>query len=72
MNPRPTREPQDPDLRAALAALERAALHAREVATQTGTAIVVSQHGVIVHLYPPFAATTASAPASTAHAVQSP
>jgi hypothetical protein len=74
MNTRPISESQDPDLRGSLAALQRAAQRAREIASQTGTAIVVSQHGVIEYLYPPFAPATApaTAPAGNAHAVQEP
>ena len=74
MNTRPISESQDADLRGSLAALERAAQRAHEIATQTGTAIVVSHHGVIEYLYPPFASATApaTAPAGTAPTVQEP
>lgn len=74
MNTRPISESQDADLRGSMAALERAAQRAREIATQTGTAIVVSHHGVIEYLYSPFAsaAAPATAPAGNAHAGQEP
>ncbi len=42
------RNAKDPDLFASLAAMERAAVMARSVAIQTGTAIVVVENGQIV------------------------
>lgn len=44
---------RDVDLRLSAQALERAALRAREIARQTGTAIVVRRGGVMETLYPP-------------------
>lgn len=52
MNLRPIQEARDPDLRGIAPALERAALRARELARQTGTAVVISRNGVIEHLWP--------------------
>lgn len=52
----------DADLRHSQAALERAAQRAREIAAQTGTAIVISRRGVIEHIYP--AQNQPAAPAS--------
>lgn len=40
---------KDPDLLASLAAMKRAAALARQIAVQTGTGIVVSRNGRIVH-----------------------
>lgn len=39
-------------LRGSLPALQRAALRARKLAAETGTAIVVSRNGVIEHIHP--------------------
>lgn len=52
MNLRPIEEARDPDLRGIAPALERAALRARELARETGTAVVISRNGVIEHLWP--------------------
>ena len=41
---------KDPDLRASLAALQRAAAEARKIAIQTGTHIVVMKDGKLVRL----------------------
>ncbi len=41
---------RNPDLRASLAALQRAARMARQVAIQTNTAIVIVQNGKIVRI----------------------
>lgn len=41
---------QDPDLRASLTAMQRAALLARQTAIQTGTGIVIVQDGQLVHV----------------------
>jgi len=56
MSARPISEGRDAVLLGSLAALQRTALRAREVTTQTGAAIVVSQNGVIVPFFPPFSA----------------
>jgi hypothetical protein len=56
MNPRPLEAALDPDLRMSAAALQRAALRAREVALQTGTTLVVSGPGVVQTLPSPQAA----------------
>ena len=52
MNDRPIEMARDPDLRLSRQAMLRAAQRAHEVAAQTGTAIVVRQHGVLRHIYP--------------------
>ncbi|WP_313953484.1 hypothetical protein [Accumulibacter sp.] len=52
MNKQPIEQARDADLRLSHAALRRAGLRAREIARQTGTAIVVSRHGVIEYLHP--------------------
>lgn len=52
MNNRPLEEALTPDLRDSLPALRRAAKRAREIAAQTGTAIVVSRDGVIEFIHP--------------------
>ena len=49
-NPQPIHTARDADLRRSQQALERAALRARELARQTGTAIVVSNHGKLEFL----------------------
>lgn len=46
-NPQPIEAALDADLRLSKAALQRAAQRARDLALQTGTAIVVSHHGVL-------------------------
>ncbi len=51
MNPNPISQSTDADMRHSQAALERAAQRAREIAAQTGTAIVISRQGVIEHIY---------------------
>ena len=43
---------RDSDLRLSQAALQRAALRARELAVQTGTSVVVVQHGVLEQIDP--------------------
>jgi hypothetical protein len=50
MNPRDISTARDPDLRASLVALQRAARMARQIAIQTGTGIVVVQDGRTVHI----------------------
>lgn len=47
MNPRPIETATDADLRLSPVAMQRAALRARQVAMQTGTALVISRNGVI-------------------------
>lgn len=51
-NPKPIQDAVDPDLRGSWPALHRAAQRARELAAQTGTAIVVSHDGVIEYIRP--------------------
>lgn len=63
MNPRPLNDAHDPDIRLSLAALQRAAQRAHQLAMQTGTPIVVSHSGVLEYLPPPANA----APASPEH-----
>ncbi len=63
MNKRPIETARDADLRSSLAAMQRAAQRARDVARATGTAIVVSKDGVIEHLAP-------DAPGFAMHGVQ--
>lgn len=50
MNPRDISTARDPDLRGSLAAMQRAARMARQIAIQTGTGIVVVRDGRIVHV----------------------
>ena len=52
MNKRPIDTAQDADLRFSMLAMQRAAQRARELAAQTGTAIVVSHDGAIEHIWP--------------------
>ena len=56
MNNQPIDTAHDADLRFSVAAMRRAAQRARELAAQTGTAIVVLQHGVIQAIVPERAA----------------
>lgn len=51
MNPKPIEQARDSDLRLSFVALQRAAQRAREIAEQTGTAIVISRDGI--HEYCP-------------------
>jgi hypothetical protein len=63
MSQRPIEQARDADLRLTYSALRRAALRARELAQQTGTAIVVCRQGVIEYLPPrPEPAPTAQEP----------
>lgn len=62
MNKQPIEQAQDADLRLSSAALQRAALRARELAIKTGTAIVVNRDGKLEYLAPE------AAPAETLHA----
>ncbi len=52
MNKAPIETARDADLQRSLAAMQRAAQRAHEVARSTGTALVVSRGSVIVHLGP--------------------
>ncbi|WP_322629024.1 hypothetical protein [Halothiobacillus sp.] len=52
MNKQPIETARDTDLRLSRQAMQRAAQRARELAAQTGTAIVISQHGVIEQITP--------------------
>lgn len=52
MNPKPIEQANDAVLRFSLPALQRAALRAREVARQTGTAIVVTRDGALEYQWP--------------------
>lgn len=49
---RPIEEATSADLRGSWPALRRAAERARQIAAQTGTAVVVVRDGAIQHLYP--------------------
>ncbi len=55
MNTQPIATARDADLRLSVAAMHRAAMRAREVARQTGTAIVISQGGVVQQIELPAA-----------------
>lgn len=52
MNKQPIEKALDPDLRLSVAAMQRAALRAHELARTTGTQIVVSRNGLIELLEP--------------------
>lgn len=52
MNEKPIETARDADLRLSPQAMQRAARRARELAARTGTAIVISQDGVIEHIRP--------------------
>ena len=52
MNKQPIEQAHDTDLRLSQTAMRRAAQRARELAQQTGTAIVVSHDGIIEYLKP--------------------
>ncbi len=56
MNTKPIETARDADLRLSVAAMHRAAQRAWEVALQTGTAVVVSSHGVLQTITPSAAA----------------
>lgn len=60
MNKQPIETARDADLRLSSHAMQRAARRARELAAQTGTAIVVIRDGVIEHIRPRLEATGAS------------
>jgi LDH2 family malate/lactate/ureidoglycolate dehydrogenase len=52
VNTQPIEQARDADLRMSQTAMQRAARRARELARETGTAIVVSRDGVIEHIMP--------------------
>lgn len=52
MNDKPLESAKDPDLRFSHQAMRRAALKAREIAAQTGTAIVITERGVMREVHP--------------------
>ena len=52
MSVKPLSSARDPDLRLSQVAMERAAWRARQVAAQTGTAIVVIRDGVMEMIEP--------------------
>ncbi|MBI1284199.1 MAG: hypothetical protein GC183_07650 [Thiobacillus sp.] len=52
MNKQPIEKALDADLRLSVAAMQRAAVRARELARKTGTAIVVSRDGIVEHFQP--------------------
>lgn len=52
MNKQPIEHAQDADLRLSVAAMQRAAQRARELARKTGTHLVVSQDGKVIYLHP--------------------
>lgn len=49
-NPKPISEAKDPDFRGAMAAMQRAALQARDIAKQTNTPLIILQDGKLVRL----------------------
>ena len=51
-NHQPIESANNADLRGSLPALLRAAQRARQLAAQTGTAVVVMRDGVLEHIYP--------------------
>ena len=56
MDTQPIATARDADLRLSVVAMHRAAQRARELALQTGTAIVISRQGVVQTINPPVAA----------------
>jgi len=52
MNRQPIEQAHDPDIRQSMAAMNRAACRAREIAVQTGTRLVISRDGVVLTLEP--------------------
>jgi hypothetical protein len=52
MNTKPIEQARNADLRGSWPALQRAAQRARQIAAQTGTAIVVVRNGKMEHIYP--------------------
>lgn len=51
-NKRSISEARSADLRGSLPALRRAAERARQIAAQTGTAVVIRREGKLEHVYP--------------------
>lgn len=49
---RPIEQASNADLRGSWPALRRAAERARQIAAQTGTAVVVVRDGAVQHIYP--------------------
>jgi hypothetical protein len=64
--PKPIETSSNADLRGSWHALLRAAARARQIAAQTGTALVVVRNGVREHVYPQPEAPTTSAQAPAA------
>lgn len=52
MNKQPISDAHDTDLRTSQAAMERAAVRARELAARTGTELIVSRDGVLERIKP--------------------
>lgn len=52
MSKRPIEDACDPDLRLSFAALQRAAVRARQLAVQTQTDLIISEQGVIRKISP--------------------
>lgn len=52
MNKRPIEEARNPDLRSSVAAMQRAARRAREIAAQTGTLLIIYRNGEVVAVDP--------------------
>ncbi len=50
MKPKDITEAKDPDLRASMAALQRAAESARKTAIQTGTDLIIVKDGKLTHV----------------------
>jgi hypothetical protein len=50
MSPQELYKAKNPDLRASLAAMQRAAKMARQIAIQTNTAIIIKRNGKIVRI----------------------
>ena len=50
--PQPIETAHNSDLRGSWLALQRSAARARQIAMQTGTALVVIRNGVLEHIYP--------------------
>ncbi|MFO1375954.1 MAG: hypothetical protein U1F14_02990 [Steroidobacteraceae bacterium] len=63
MNKRPIEEARDPDLRNSMAAMQRAARRAREIAALTGTSLIIHRNGQVVAVDPREADTEWDAPA---------
>lgn len=52
MNNKTIDQAKNPDLRGSWQALQRAAQRARELATQTGTELIISRNGIIERIKP--------------------